>query len=149
MEPITINLDRINNNRFCDVLTLNPEEIKEDVPEGDWVRSQKIGIKNEDVGTRMQEMMSAVKNDQLDTFFDSDPNEIFERMHLDGWTIKGVMCNDWYSWVEVFEATHPQFGKVWRTEEDAKNHTVKATTREAYDNFIINHEFIGFCYDDI
>lgn len=149
MEPITINLGRSSDGRFCDVWTLKPEEIKEKVPEGDWIMSQKIGTKNEDTSTRAQGMILAVKNDKLEVFFDSDPNEIFERTHPDGWTIKGVMCNDWYSWVEVFEATHPQFGKVWRTEEDAKNHTVKATTREAYDNFVINHEFIGFCYDDI
>lgn len=144
MEHITIQLGHAPS---C--WTLGPREIKEKVPSGDWIRSQKIGTKNEDIGTRIQEMMSAVKKDKFDAFFDSYPNDVFERTHPDGWTIKGVMCNDWYSWVEVFEATHPQFGKVWRTDEDVKNHTVKATSQEAYDNFIINHELSEMDYDDI
>lgn len=36
----------------------------------------------------------------------------FTRTHIDGWTISGVIHEDWYYWVNEFEATHPVFGRV-------------------------------------
>lgn len=51
--------------------------------------------------------------------------------HSDGWTISGVVHEDYFYWVNEFEASHPDFGRVWGDFE----HTVFADSKEAYDAF--------------
>jgi hypothetical protein len=44
---------------------------------------------------------------------DGDSAGHFSRTHADGWTISGTIHEDWYCWVNSFEAHHPVFGAVW------------------------------------
>ena len=36
----------------------------------------------------------------------------YERTHSDGWTIKGEIREDYYYWINEFEASHPVYGRV-------------------------------------
>jgi hypothetical protein len=53
-----------------------------------------------------------------------------------GWTIEGAINEDYYSWVNEFEAVHPVFGKVWGNFEIE----VYADSEEGYEDFVKNHE---------
>lgn len=78
-----------------------------------------------------------------------EENEVAQHTHDDGWTIKAKVQSDNYSWIEEFEAWHRLHGKVWRDVEDVKNHTVKATSRDAFKLFTENHHFSTFNVGDI
>lgn len=54
--------------------------------------------------------------------------------HNNGWTINGEVHEDYYTWVNEFEAVHLIFGRVWGNFE----YTVYADTREGYSDFV-NH----------
>ena len=62
-----------------------------------------------------------------------------------GWTISGAIIEDYYEWVNDFEATHPDFGWVKGNFEDE----VKASSKKAYDHFWKNHEPMEWDYQDI
>ncbi len=62
-----------------------------------------------------------------------------------GWEISGEIHEDYYEWVNDFEATHPTFGKVWGNFED----TVFADSEEGYNHFIKNHPPESWDYWDI
>ena len=55
--------------------------------------------------------------------------------HESGWTITGQICEDWYEWVNKFEATHPKYGIV---RGDFEN-TVFAQTEKGFRHFYKNH----------
>lgn len=55
--------------------------------------------------------------------------------HASGWTVTGAVVEDWYEWVEDFEAVHPKLGKVWGDFEG----TVYATSERAFKHFYDNH----------
>lgn len=38
--------------------------------------------------------------------------KVYTKTHEDGWTISGVVQEDWYLWVNEFEASHPIYGRV-------------------------------------
>lgn len=42
-------------------------------------------------------------------------NGTHTRTHDDGWTITGKIHEDYYTWVNDFDAIHPVHGKVWGT----------------------------------
>ena len=42
----------------------------------------------------------------------------FTLTHADGWTICGCISEDYYYWVNGFDASHPVFGRVWGDFED-------------------------------
>ncbi len=65
--------------------------------------------------------------------------------HSDGWTIQGVIREDYYYWVNHFEAQHPVFGRVWGDFE----HEVFADSQEGYDAFYASHGPQSWDYDDI
>jgi len=65
--------------------------------------------------------------------------------HDSGWTISGEIKEDYYEWVNEFEANHPVYGKVWGNFES----TVYATTESAYQHFIENHPPKEWDYADI
>jgi hypothetical protein len=67
-----------------------------------------------------------------------NPVTSFELTHSDGWKIKGEMRNDWYSWVEKFEAEHPKYGEVW---SDLEDRIVYASSESALSEFEKNHPF--------
>lgn len=84
-----------------------------------------------------------------------DPEEVLEnhkhetgtytRVHSDGWTITGKISEDYYYWVNDFEATHPVFGKVWGNFEEE----VFADTEEGFQDFMNKHEPHAWDYYDI
>ena len=67
------------------------------------------------------------------------------RTHADGWTISGVVCEDWVSWVNDFEAHHPVYGRVWGNFEDK----VFADSEEGYRAFYHSHTPESWDYWDI
>lgn len=62
-----------------------------------------------------------------------------------GWFITATIYEDYFSWVNEFEATHPLLGRVWGNFEE----TVWATSQEAHDDFIKHNPFSEWDYRDI
>ena len=62
-----------------------------------------------------------------------------------GWTISGEVHEDYYEWVNDFEATHPVYGTIKGDFEEE----VQAESREAYDNFVKNFPPEEWDYYDI
>ncbi len=67
------------------------------------------------------------------------------KTHDDGWTITGKIHEDYFIWVNEFEAVHPTLGKVWGDFEKK----VLATSKKAYDDFHANHKPEAWDYGDI
>lgn len=67
------------------------------------------------------------------------------RTHDSGWTITGEIHEDYFVWVNEFEATHPKFGRVWGDFE----HTVYADSEEGFQHFWEHHEPEAWDYHDI
>lgn len=65
--------------------------------------------------------------------------------HQDGWTISGTICEDYYTWVNDFEATHADLGFVKGNFESQ----VEASSQEAYEHFIERHPPYEWDYYDI
>ena len=68
-----------------------------------------------------------------------------QRTHASGWTIKGEVHEDYFTWVNDFEATHPKFGKVSGNFETE----VVADSEEGFADFWKNHEPEAWDYRDI
>jgi len=68
-----------------------------------------------------------------------------ERKHKDGWKIKGEIHEDYYLWVNDFEAKHPRYGRVWGNFES----TVYATSEKGYQHFYKHHQPSAWDYQDI
>lgn len=62
-----------------------------------------------------------------------------------GWVIKGEIHEDYYEWVNEFEAIHPVYGVVKGDFE----HEVSADSKEGYEHFIKNHPYEEWDYWDI
>lgn len=67
------------------------------------------------------------------------------RTHDDGWTITGEVHEDYYTWVNDFEAVHPAFGRVWGNFENE----VHADSEEAFADFYARHSPNAWDYMDI
>lgn len=65
--------------------------------------------------------------------------------HASGWTISGSISEDYYYWVNDFEATHPVHGWVKGNFEDF----VEAKSKRGFDHFIANHPPHTWDYWDI
>lgn len=65
--------------------------------------------------------------------------------HPDGWTVVGALQEDYYVWVNDFEASHPFFGKVWGNFESQ----VYADSEEGYQHFMKHHSPEAWDYWDI
>ena len=65
--------------------------------------------------------------------------------HSSGWTIAGPVHEDYYEWINEFEATHPVYGRI---EGDYEN-TLFATSEEAFQHFYENHPPHAWDYQDI
>lgn len=83
------------------------------------------------------------KEDQTSDSFESEQE--FQRTHDSGWTIKGRICHDYASWVNDFEANHPQLGRVWGNFENE----VYATSDQAFRHFFEHHQPEAWDYQDI
>ena len=62
-----------------------------------------------------------------------------------GWTIEGAVVEDYYEWVNDFEANHPTFGKVWGNFEGE----VHADSEEGFAHFFEHHPPESWDYWDI
>lgn len=62
-----------------------------------------------------------------------------------GWTIVGDIHEDYFEWVNEFEATHPIYGRVWGDFEN----TVYADSDVGYEHFYKNHTPQSWDYWDI
>ena len=69
----------------------------------------------------------------------------WSKKHKSGWTISGEMHEDYYRWVNEFNAQHPDFGAVWGNFEDK----VYADSEEAFEHFYKNHPPQDWDYGDI
>jgi hypothetical protein len=67
------------------------------------------------------------------------------RTHSDGWTITGYICEDWYLWVNEFDAIHPTYGRVHGNYETE----VYADSEEAFNHFYQHHPPKVWDYWDI
>lgn len=72
-----------------------------------------------------------------------DPSDIGD--HSSGWSIRGEIHEDYYEWVNFFEAEHPEYGRVWGDFE----REVRADSEEGYDHFIEHHPPSKWDYGDI
>lgn len=70
---------------------------------------------------------------------------VHERTHASGWTIKGEIHEDYYTWVNGFEAHHPEYGRVWGDFEEE----VYADSEEGFNHFYENHTPEPWDYGDI
>jgi hypothetical protein len=66
-------------------------------------------------------------------------------MNDSGWLITGEIKDDYFEWVNDFEAVHSQFGRVWGDYE----HTIYADNQEGLDHFLKNHPPHSWDYADI
>lgn len=62
-----------------------------------------------------------------------------------GWTIEGDVHEDWYEWVNYFEATHPVLGWVKGDYEDC----LTGSSKKALKHFMENHPADEWDYFDI
>lgn len=62
-----------------------------------------------------------------------------------GWTIYGAISEDYYEWVNSFEATHKTYGVIKGDFE----HEVTADSKEALDHFLKHHPYLEWDYGDI
>lgn len=76
-------------------------------------------------------------------YVNTDTNEFFH--NKSGWFIKGKIMEDYYEWVNAFEAWHPKFGWVIGDFENE----VKASTKKGFDHFYKNHTPTEWDYWDI
>lgn len=77
---------------------------------------------------------------------DSDPQGgVHEKTHSDGWKISGMVHEDYYTWVNDFEAVHPILGKVWGNFEKE----VHADSEAAFADFYSHHSPSAWDYWDI
>lgn len=68
-----------------------------------------------------------------------------EKNHPDGWIIRGEIHDDYYQWVNKFEAIHPIYGRVWGDFEEE----VFADSEDGYAHFYENHKPYAWDYADI
>lgn len=71
------------------------------------------------------------------------PSEIGN--NASGWEIEGEIHEDYYEWVNYFEAVHPDFGFVYGDFENV----VYASSEEAYNHFMQCHAPQSWDYADI
>ena len=69
----------------------------------------------------------------------------FSKTHDNGWTIIANIREDYYYWVNEFEAIHPKFGRVWGDFEKE----VYADTEEGFENFYKDFPPEAWDYADI
>lgn len=81
----------------------------------------------------------------LERDLDRNFNTIHSRTHPSGWTISGRIYDDYIIWVNKFEASHPQYGRVWGDFE----HEVEADSEEGFKHFYENHPPNAWDYGDI
>lgn len=62
-----------------------------------------------------------------------------------GWTINATISEDYYRWINDFDAFHPVHGRVAGNFESI----VRASSEKAYEQFIKDHPYEEWDYGDI
>jgi hypothetical protein len=62
-----------------------------------------------------------------------------------GWTIVAKIHEDYYTWINYFEATHADYGFV-KGDFESK---IEASSKKTYDHFIKHHPYEEWDYGDI
>lgn len=70
---------------------------------------------------------------------------VHTREHESGWTITGKIHEDYFTWVNEFTATHPEFGVI---SGDFENEVI-AESEEAFNHFWKHHEPEAWDYMEI
>ena len=70
---------------------------------------------------------------------------VHERTHESGWTIRGEVHEDYYTWVNTFYARHPVYGTLFGDFEEV----VMANSEEAFNHFWDHHQPEAWDYGDI
>jgi hypothetical protein len=68
-----------------------------------------------------------------------------ELTHDNDWTVKAVIHEDYYYWINDFKANHPKFGRVWGNFEDI----VYADSEDGYNEFLKEFPYTEWDYWDI
>jgi hypothetical protein len=102
--------------------------------------TKKFGVDFDSLGGALTLCISEVVSDENYT-----TGIEYQKTHSDGWTIKGVVYEDCFEWVNDFEAEHPIYGKVWGNFENQVN----ADSEEGYNHFYNNHTPEAWDYGDI
>lgn len=74
-----------------------------------------------------------------------EENGTHKRTHNSGWTIEGLIHEDYYIWVNEFKALHPKYGKVYGDFESI----VYANSEEGFKHFYEHHTPEAWNYEDI
>jgi len=75
----------------------------------------------------------------------SDTNVQYYKTHPDGWKITAYINEDYYEWINYFEAKHLIYGDVWGDFQ----YIVFADSEEAFQHFYKNHPPHAWDYGDI
>ena len=102
-------------------------------------------VVEKEVGKDFKSEGGALTLDTSEVTDGSEEEGIHQKTHSDGWTIKGEVREDYYVWVNEFEAEHPKFGKVWGNFEEK----VFADSEEGFNDFFEKHEPNQWDYGDI
>jgi hypothetical protein len=71
--------------------------------------------------------------------------QTYNKSHGSGWTITGKVVIDYYTWINDFNAIHPEYGFVRGNFEGL----VEVSSMKAYHNFMKHHSPEKFDYQDI
>ena len=93
----------------------------------------------------VKSMASTLEPEEVCENYNRPQTGYFSRTHADGWTISGWVKEDFCTWVNEFEASHPVFGRVWGDFEDK----VFADSKEGYEAFNEAHSPHSWDYQDI
>ena len=69
----------------------------------------------------------------------------YTKKHKDGWTIKARIVEDWFYWINDFEAVHPRYGRVYGNFENE----VFADSLKGFKHFVKYHKPETWDYQDI
>lgn len=72
-------------------------------------------------------------------------NGKYSKTHNNGWTITAEVHEDYYEWINEFEASHPKFGRVWGDFE----REVYADSEEGFKDFYKKFPPYAWDYGDI
>ena len=114
----------------------------------EWIREFIEKNENGTITFRVGEDWQRIEPDE-DGFVSSGAAITLEReqigTHDSGWTITGEIHEDYYFWVNYFEANHPKYGKLSGDYEEE----IIAESVEAFEHFYKNHPPHRWDYNDI
>jgi hypothetical protein len=106
------------------------------------VITKKYGVDFRGEANAASPALTLPRNEVTDTNADSG---VHTKTHPDGWTITGELQEDYFVWVNNFEAYHPTLGKVWGNFEAEVN----ADSEEGFADFYSKHHPEAWDYCDI